>query len=176
MRMASSRVTFEGTLARIGRVGIGEDPVGLGHPLAEETAAHVGLGVEGVAGLAAAGGVDVGDGQAVGLVRLGEDLALRRDDHAPVPSHRDDEVDEVVDGPRAEGGQADVVVAERRAAERGMEDDVRPLEGQAPRGLGEDHVVADQHADGPQVGRREDRKRQAPGARLCSASGRLTLW
>ena len=95
---------------------------------------------------------------AVGPLRGGDDLALRRDDHAALPAHRDDEVDEIVDGPRAKRGQADVVVTEGGAAERGMEHDVRSLERQAPRRLGEDHVVADQHADRPQVGRREDRE------------------
>ena len=162
MRMASSAGHVRRDLREHGRVGLGEDAVGLGDPLAEQPAAHVGLGVEGVSALAPAGRVDVGDGQPIGLVRGGEDLAPGRDDHAAVAAHRDDQVDEVLRGPRAERGQADVVVADGRAAERGVEHDIGPSQGQAPRRLGEDHVVADQHADRPQVRRGEDRERLGP--------------
>ena len=73
-------------------------------------------------------------------------------------AHRHDQIDEVLRGPRPERGQADVVVADGRAAESGVEHDVGASQGQAPRRLGEDHVVADEHADLSQVRRGEDRE------------------
>jgi hypothetical protein len=129
-----------------------DEPEARGGALAEQPAAHVGLGVEGVPGLAPAQGVDVGDGQPIGPVRGGEDLAPGRDDHAAVAAHRHDQVDEVLRGPRAECGQADVVVADGRAAERGVEHDVGPSQGRRvllisaapdPRGSEKSHHLPD---------------------------------
>jgi len=65
MRMASSLVTFDGTLAEHGRVRDGEDAVGLRHAFAEQPATHVALGVEGVPA-SRPPTVDLRDGQRVG--------------------------------------------------------------------------------------------------------------
>jgi hypothetical protein len=78
-----------------------------------------------------------------------------------VAAHGDDRVDEILRGPRAEGGRADVVVADGRAAQRRVEHEIDTPQGQAPRRLGEDHVVADQHADCAEILGGEDGERLA---------------
>jgi hypothetical protein len=135
------------------RLGLGQSPIRGGGALAKKTRAHVALLIESIAAFAAPAHVDLRDDDFVGLFPLGEDGPRGRNDHRAAAPVGDRDVHEVLHGARAKGGAADVAVADGGSAHRGVEDDVGAAERQAAGGLGEDHVVADEKPDSPQVGR-----------------------
>ena len=71
---------------------------------------------------------------------------------------RDDQINEIFDGPRADRRATDVVVADGRAAERRIKDNVRSAQRQTAGRLRKHHVIADQHSHAAEVASFENGK------------------
>src|SRR6266404_4446133 len=92
-----------------------------------------------------------------------------------MPAVGDNEVDMVFRGSHTQRLEADIVVADGRAAHRREEDDVSTLERQTPCRFGEYKVVADQHANRAKISSREDRERFAALSATALAPSRANL-
>lgn len=97
------------------------------------------------------------------------------DDHRAASSLRYHNVNEVIHGSRPEGGSADVLIADRGAAERWVKDDICTAQGQAVRRLRKDHVVTDQHTNRAKIRRREHGKVLASLPRLVDCRLHLNV-
>ena len=68
---------------------------------------------------------------------------------------RDDQINEIFDGSRANCRPTDVVVADGRPAERWIKDNVRSAERETSGGFRKHHVITDQHSHTAEVSRLE---------------------
>src|SRR5882672_6941366 len=114
--------------------------------------------IHGVAALASAERIDVCDGDVIRSFGFDKNFALRRNDHRTTAALRNDQINEIFDGPRADRRATDVVVADGRAAERWIKDNVSSAERQTSGGFRKHHVITDQHSHTAEVASFEDGK------------------
>ena len=141
-----------------GRIRIGQDAERGGRTFAKKPRAHVGLMIHGIAAVASAEGIDVSDGDVIRSFGFDKNFALGRNDHRTTAALRDDQINEIFDGSRADGSATDVVVADGRAAQRRIKDNVRSAERQTSGGFRKHHVITDQHSHAAEVASFEDGK------------------